>query len=81
MGLVATKGVIMARPGSDSDIGNGGLFGAPIESDGGVSQGSIDADLIILPGGILLVETSSPLANVPAFRCNDAKILCRNGRP
>jgi len=69
----------MARPGSPE--GHGGLFGAPVEDEGGTRQSAVDADLVILPGGVLLVETSSPLADVEAFACKDRKILCENGRP
>jgi hypothetical protein len=68
----------MAPPG---DIeAHGGLFGAPHDGDG-TRQGAVDADLVILPGGLLLVEKSSPLANVAFFQCDaSGDIACNNGR-
>jgi hypothetical protein len=40
----------------------------------------VDADIIILPGGLMLVEQSSPLAELEAFRCVSGDINCDNGR-
>lgn len=41
-------------------------FGAPSEGQHGASQGNLaqgGADIIILPGGLVLVDQSSPLAD------------------
>lgn len=60
--------------------GNGGLFGAPSDDSNGTTQSSVDADLVILPGGLMLVEQSSPLAKLEYFRCDSGEIHCDNGR-
>ena len=71
----------MARPGSTPPR-EGGLFGAPLDGDGsGTRQRSIDADIVVLPGGLVLVEQSSPLAALPAFGATvTGDIHCNNGR-
>jgi hypothetical protein len=70
----------MARPGDVLVEAHGGLFGAPHDGDG-TRQGDVDADLIITPGGLMLVEQSSPLAGVAFFRCDvSGDIHCQNGR-
>ena len=61
-----------------------GLFGAPLDApldSDGTSQARVDADLVILPGGLLLVEQSSPLAHCEGF-CDQMSgdIHCDNGR-
>ena len=61
-------------------LGESALFAAPIETDDGTKQASIDADLVVLPGGLLLVEQSSPLADLPWFHCDSGEIHCSNGR-
>ena len=68
----------MAHPGNLD--AHSGLFGAPLDSDG-ASQARVDADLVILPGGLLLVEQSSPLAHCEGF-CDQMSgdIHCNNGR-
>jgi hypothetical protein len=73
------KGGVMARPG-DVIEAHGGLFGAPHDGDG-TAQSAVDADLIITPGGLMLVEQSSPLSSVAFFRCDiSGDITCENGR-
>jgi hypothetical protein len=55
-------------------------FGAPSEADQGASQGDIaqgGADVIILPGGVVLVDQASPLAALPCWgRPVSGIILC-----
>jgi len=69
----------MARPGNIE--AHGGLFGAPLDDGDGTAQSAVDADLIITPGGLMLVEQSSPLAGVEFFRCVvSGDITCSNGR-
>ena len=70
----------MARPGDPLVEGHGGLFGAPVSSSG-TRQGAVDADLVIMPGGLLLVEQSSPLATCEGFdQSLTGDINCDNGR-
>lgn len=66
-------------PHGDIDA-HGGLFGAPLAGDG-TAQSAVDADLIITPGGLMLVEQSSPLAGVEYFQTDaSGDITCNNGR-
>jgi len=70
----------MARPGSTPPR-EGGLFGAPLDEDGGTRQGAVDADIVVLPGGLVLIEQSSPLAALAAFGATvTGDIHCNNGR-
>jgi hypothetical protein len=39
------------------------IFGAPVENTG-TKQTEINADMVILPGGLLLVDQASPLADM-----------------
>jgi hypothetical protein len=73
--LAPGRGEAMDHPGSQSS-----LFGAPLDADGGTSQDRIDADLVILPGGLMLVEQSSPLAKEHYFECKSGDFHCNNGR-
>ncbi len=70
----------MAAPGSP-EAGSGALFGAPVEGETGTRQGAVAADIVILPGGLMLVEQSSPRAKLPGFSCDSGDIHCDNGRP
>jgi hypothetical protein len=63
----------------DAD-GSGGAFGAPLDSNG-LAQGELAGDIIILPGGVMLVDQAGPMADCPELgRPVSGLIHCDNGR-
>jgi hypothetical protein len=68
------------EPRREDADGSGAAFGAPSESTG-LAQGDLAGDIIILPGGVMLVDQSSPLADCPELgRPITGPIYCDNGR-
>lgn len=60
-------------------------FGAPSEGEQGASQGDLaqgGADVVILPGGLVLVDQASPLADNPCWgRTVSGLIYCDEVTP
>ena len=74
--MAGTRGT----PRRDDGDGSGAAFGAPSESTG-LAQGELAGDIIILPGGMMLVDQASPLADCPELgRPVSGLIYCENGR-
>ena len=68
------------QPRRDDAECSGAAFGAPHDGDG-LAQGELTGDIIILPGGAMLVDQASPLADCPELgRPVSGLIHCDNGR-
>lgn len=50
-------------------------FAAPSGKRHGVDSRTLHADLIILPGGLLLVNADSKLSHLPAFSGNRSALI------
>ena len=67
------------------DAREGAMFAAPVET-GGTSQQTMLGQIIVLPGGVVLVDDALPEAVKAAFRRAfgapiSGPIECKNGRP